>query len=99
MTTISLALLALVVQSSGLAPSRPQERNAPDSELVADAKADPLAAREAVADALRAGDLVFAQRLAVDFWKDERNILVHPKGRAVVDDHAAVLHRRARQRA
>ena len=72
MTLTAFALLALLQSPSGdtlwvLAPSF-------NSELVAEAKAAPLAAREGVGEALRAGDLTTARTLAsayAEAWQDE----------------------------
>jgi CHAT domain-containing protein/tetratricopeptide (TPR) repeat protein len=68
-----LVLLALGPQSQAAEAFRAHARELPESTLVAEAKAAPLTAREAVGEALRAGELASAQRLAAAYavaWQD-----------------------------
>lgn len=69
----SVALLALVAQAPAQGPLRRSTSDAPDSTLVATVRNAPLAMRERVGDALRAGDLTLAGQLAAAHavaWQD-----------------------------
>lgn len=73
MTLAPLALLALAVQSPPADALRALARELPQSALVAETQAAPLAAREAIGEALRAGDLQSAHQLASAYavaWRD-----------------------------
>ena len=73
MTLAPLALMAFALQAQGADSLRALARELPASALVAEAQAAPLAAREAVGDALRMGDLESARRIAgayAEAWRD-----------------------------
>jgi len=68
-----LALLVLTAQSPAADSLRGLARTVPDSVLVAEAKATPSVAREALGEALRVNDLASARRLASAYavaWQD-----------------------------
>jgi CHAT domain-containing protein len=71
--TAALLLAMLAAQTPGADSLRVLAVRLPESALAAEARARPLAAREAVAGALAAGDLVAARRLAAahaEAWSD-----------------------------
>jgi len=73
MTLGPLLVAALALQSPTADSLRALARDLPESALVSATKADPLAVREAVSDALRAGELEAARRLGVAYaiaWED-----------------------------
>ena len=73
MTAGALLLVVLAAQSPAADSLLMRALELPGSALVVEAKAAPLATREAVGEALRAGELEAARRLAVaysDAWQD-----------------------------
>ncbi len=73
MTVGPLLVVALAVQAPAADSLLALALELPEAALVVEAKAAPLATREAVGDALRAGDLEAARRLAAayaDAWQD-----------------------------
>lgn len=73
MTHASLVLLVLAAQSPAADSLRALGRELPEPALVVEAKAAPLAARDAVGESVRNGELEVARRLAAAYavaWQD-----------------------------
>jgi CHAT domain-containing protein len=71
--TLGLLLLALAIQTPGADSLRSLALELPESLLVMEAQVAPMVAREAVGEALRAGELAAARRLAAAYataWQD-----------------------------